>query len=74
MEATPYTQNFVCWILNFQVNLRKKISLEPRMKLKSLVNEVFFYQNMSFYMQKLFVATSVAAAKKLLKKQPNFVN
>jgi hypothetical protein len=42
MEATPYTQNFVCWILNFQVNLRKIISLEPHMKLKSLVNEVFF--------------------------------
>jgi hypothetical protein len=28
--------------LNFQVNLRKIISLEPHMKLKSLVNEVFF--------------------------------
>ncbi len=42
MEATPYTQNFVCWILNFQVNLRKIISLEPHMKLKSLVDEKFF--------------------------------
>ncbi len=42
MEATPHTQNFVCWILNFQVNLRKIISLEPHMKLKSLVHEVFF--------------------------------
>ncbi len=46
MEATPYIQNFVCWILNFQVNLRKIISLEPHMKLKSLVNEAFYKQNM----------------------------
>jgi hypothetical protein len=29
-------------ILNFQVNLRKIISLEPHMKLKSLINEVIF--------------------------------
>ncbi len=42
MEATPYNQNFVCWILNFQVNFKKIISLEPNMKLKSLLNEVFF--------------------------------
>jgi hypothetical protein len=28
----------------------------------------------NFYMQKLFTAAAVAAAKKLLKKQRNFVN
>ncbi len=39
---------FVAWILNFQVNLRKIISLEPHMKLGSQLNEVFFYQNMDF--------------------------
>ncbi len=39
---------FVTWILNFQLNLRKIISLESHMKLESQVNEVFFYQNIHF--------------------------
>ena len=45
---------FVTWILNFQLNLRKIISLEPHMKLKSLVNEVFFKQNLWFLHEKIF--------------------
>ncbi len=53
MEATPYSQNFVSWILNFQVILRKIISLEPYMKLESLVNGVFLYQNMYFLHAKI---------------------
>ncbi len=56
---------FVAWILNFQVNLRKIISLEPPMKLESHVNEVFFYQNIHFYMPKLSAAAAIAAAEKL---------
>ncbi len=36
---------FVAWILNFQVNLRKIISLEPHMKLES--------QNMHFIHAKI---------------------
>ena len=39
---------FVTWILNFQLNLRKIISLEHPMKLERLVDEVFFYQNMNY--------------------------
>ncbi len=53
IEATPYNQMFVSLILNFQVNLRKIISLEPHMKLESLVNVVFFYQNMYFFHAKI---------------------
>ncbi len=53
MEATPYNQMFVSWILNFLVNLRKIISLESHMKLESIVNEVFFYQNMYFLHAKI---------------------
>jgi hypothetical protein len=48
IEATPYNQMFVSWIFNFLVNLRKIICLEPNMKLDSIVNEVFLYQNMYF--------------------------
>ncbi len=44
---------FVAWILNFQFNLRKIISLEPHMKLESQVNDVFFYQNMPFLHTKI---------------------
>jgi hypothetical protein len=44
------------------------------MKLDSIVNEVFFYQNMYFYMQKLSTAAAIATAKKLLERQRNFVN
>jgi negative regulator of genetic competence, sporulation and motility len=39
---------FVTWILNFQLNLRKIISLEHPMKLERLVDEVFSYQNMYY--------------------------
>ncbi len=39
---------FVSWILSFQVNLRKIISLEPHKKLESLVNEIFSDQKMYF--------------------------
>ncbi len=46
IEATPCNQMFVSWIFNFLANLSKIISLEPRMKLDSIVNEVFLYQNM----------------------------
>ncbi len=53
MEATPYNQMFVSWILNFLVNVRKIISLEPHMKLKSIVIEVFLYQNMYFVHAKI---------------------
>jgi hypothetical protein len=53
MKATPYSQNFVSLILNFQVILRKVISLEPYMKLESLVNGVFLYQNMYFLHAKI---------------------
>ncbi len=44
---------FVSWALNFQVNLRKKIFLEPHVKLEWLVNEVFFYQNIHFLHTKI---------------------
>jgi hypothetical protein len=53
MEATPYSQNFVSLIHNFQVILRKIISIEPHMKLESLVNGVFLYQNMYFLHAKI---------------------
>ncbi len=45
---------FVAWILNFLVNLRKIICLEPYMKLESQEKEVFFYQNMHFLQARLF--------------------
>ncbi len=53
IQATPHNQMFVSWIFNFLVNLRKIISLEPHMKLDSIVNEVFLYQNMYFLYAKI---------------------
>ncbi len=53
IEATPYNQMFVSWIFNFLVNLRKIISLEPHMKLDSIVNEVILYQNIYFLYAKI---------------------
>jgi hypothetical protein len=68
MEATPNSQNFVSLILNFQVILRKIISLEPHMKLESLVNGVFLYQNMYFLHAKI-IRCRHAAAEKLSEKR-----
>ncbi len=34
--------------LNFKVNLRKIISLEPHLKIETGVNKVFFYKTMYF--------------------------
>ncbi len=47
---------FVSWILNFQVNFRKIISLKPHMKLEKLVDEVFV-RICIFYMPKLSAPT-----------------
>jgi hypothetical protein len=56
---------FVSWILNFQVNFRKIISLEPHMKLEKLVDEVFV-RICIFYMPKLSSATGQLAKKWLI--------
>ncbi len=56
---------FVSWILNFQVNFRKIISLEPHMKLERLVDEVFV-RICIFYMPKLSAATGKLAIKWLI--------
>ncbi len=40
LTFSPVKYMFMAWILNFQVNLRKIISLEPHMKLERQVNEV----------------------------------
>ncbi len=50
---SPVKYMFMAWILNFQVNLRKIISLEPHMKLERQVNEVFCYQNVHFLHAKI---------------------
>ncbi len=68
MEETPYSQNFVSWILKFQVILRKIISLEPYMKLESLVNGVFLYQNMYFLHAKIIRCRRQRRRWKIVKK------
>ena len=62
---------FVAWILNFQVNLRKIISLEPHMKLESQVNEVFFYQNMHFLHAKIICRRRHRRRRKIVGKTAN---
>ncbi len=72
MEATPYNQNFVSPIFNFQVNLRKMISLEAHMKLESLVNGVFFYQNMYFLHAKIIHCSRHRHCRKNVRKTMKF--
>jgi hypothetical protein len=44
------------------------------MKLESIINEVFFYQNMYFLHANLSTTAAVAAAEKFTEKRKNFVN
>jgi hypothetical protein len=44
---------FVSWILNFKDNFRKKISLQPLMKLNILIDEILFSQNMYYLHDKI---------------------
>jgi hypothetical protein len=62
---------FVAWILNFQVNLRKIISLEPHVKLESQVDEVFFYQNMHFLHDKIIRRRGHRRRRKIVGKTAN---
>ncbi len=62
---------FVAWILNFQVTLRKIISLEPHMKLESQVNEVFFYQNIHFLHANIIRRRRHRRCQKIVRKTAN---
>ncbi len=59
------------WILKFQVTLRKIFSLEPRMKLERLVNEVFFYQNIYFLHAKIVRRRNRRRRRKIVRKTAN---
>ncbi len=72
IEATPHNQMFVSWMFNFLVNLRKIISLEPHVKLDSIVNEVFHYQNMNFLYAKIIHCCRHQRRKKIVKKTAKF--
>ena len=62
---------FVAWILNFQVNLRKIISLDPHMKLESQKNEVFYNQNMHFLHAKIIRRRRHRRRRKIVGKTAN---
>jgi hypothetical protein len=62
---------FVAWILNFQVNFKKIISLEPHMKLESKVNEVFFYHNIHFLHAKIIRRRRHCRRRKIVGKTAN---
>ncbi len=62
---------FVAWILNFQVNLRKIVSLEPHMKIESQVDEVFLYQNMHFLRAKIIRRRRHRRRRKIVGKTAN---
>ncbi len=61
-QFSPVKYMLVAWILNFQVNLRKIISLENPIwnLLESQVNEVFSIRICTFYMPKLHAAAAIA--------------
>ena len=63
---------FVTWILNFQLNLRKIISLEHPMKLERLVDEVFFYQNIYYLHVKIIRRRRRRRRRKIVRKSANF--
>ena len=63
---------FVTWILNFQLNLRKIISLEHPMKLERLVDEVFFYQNMYNLHVKIICRHHSRRRRKIVRKIGEF--
>ncbi len=63
---------FVTWILNFQLNLRKIISLEHPMKLERLVDEVFFYQNMYYLHVEMIRRCHRRRSRKIVRKSAKF--
>jgi hypothetical protein len=58
---------FASLFLNFKVNFRKIISLDPPMKLERLADEVFFYQNMYFLHAKI-----IRRRRTIVSKTENF--
>ncbi len=67
---SPYPM-FASWLLNFQVNFKKIIFLEPLLKLERLVKEVFFYQNICVLHAKIVHHCHRRRRRKIVRKTAN---